>query len=58
MKSSVIAMLNIRKDLILCVGMFRIVHSQNMNNHPVDYLCLSIGLGTEGSRFGELGIHQ
>ena len=58
MKSSVIAMINIRKALIPYVGMFRIVHSHNMHNHPIDYLYFSICLGVEGSRFSDLGIHQ
>ena len=49
MKSYVIFMLNIRKVLIRCVWMFRIVDFQNMHNHPVDYLLLSISLGMEGS---------
>jgi hypothetical protein len=47
-EGSVVAMLNIRKDLIPCVWMFGIVHPQDMNNHHVDYLCFSISLWVEG----------
>ena len=49
MKGYVIAMLKISKDLISCVGQFRIVHSQNMHNHLVDYLCFSIDQALEGN---------
>jgi hypothetical protein len=45
----VVAMLNIRKDFIPCTWIFLIVHPQNMENHLVDYLCLSINLWVEGS---------
>jgi hypothetical protein len=48
-EGSVVAMLNIRKDLIPCVWMFGIVHPQDMDNHHVDYLCFSISLWVEGS---------
>jgi hypothetical protein len=46
-----VVMLNIRKDFIPCAWMFGIVHAQDMDNHHVDYLCLSISLWVEGSRF-------
>jgi hypothetical protein len=48
-EGSIVAMLNTRKALIPCVWMFGIVYPQDMNNHHVDYLCLSIGLWVEGS---------
>jgi hypothetical protein len=54
----VVAMLNIRKDSILCAWMFGIIHPQDMENHHVDYLCLSNGLWVEGIRFGHLGVHH
>jgi hypothetical protein len=31
------------------VEMFGVVHSQDMQNHPLEYICLSIGLRVEGS---------
>jgi hypothetical protein len=48
-EGSIVAMLNIRKDFIPCAWMFGIVHPQDMDNHHVDYLCLSISLWVEGS---------
>jgi hypothetical protein len=36
MKGSIVAMVNIRKAIIPCVGMFGVVHSQDMHNHHVD----------------------
>ena len=39
------AMLKIHKDFIPRVGMFGIVHSHNMHNHPIDHICRSIDLG-------------
>ena len=52
MKGFVVAMSNIRKSLIPSVMMFGVVHSQDMHNHLVDHLCMSIGLGVEGIQFG------
>jgi hypothetical protein len=49
MKGSIVAMLNIRKTLIPCGGIFGVVHSQDIRNHLVDYLYMFIGLGVEGS---------
>jgi hypothetical protein len=57
-EGSIVAMLNIRKDLIPCAWMFGVVHSQDMHNHHVDYLYFSISLGVEGSQFGQLGVHH
>jgi hypothetical protein len=45
----VVSMLNIRKDFILCAWMFEIIHSHDMNNYFVDYLCFSIRLWVEGN---------
>jgi hypothetical protein len=36
--------------------MLGVVHAQDMHDHPIDDLCLSINLGVEGSGFGELGV--
>jgi hypothetical protein len=44
-KGSIITMLNINKAMIPCAWMLGVVHSRDMHNHPIDYLCLSIGLG-------------
>lgn len=49
MKDYVVAMLNIWKTLITSIGMFIIVHYQNMHNHHIEHLCLSINLGVHGS---------
>jgi hypothetical protein len=38
--------------------MLGVVHVQDMPDHPVDYLCLPVGLGVEGGQFGQLGVHQ
>jgi hypothetical protein len=46
MKSFVVTMLNIRKDFIQCMEILGVVHFEDMYNHHVDYLCLSIVLGT------------
>jgi hypothetical protein len=57
-EGSVVVMFNIRKVLIPCEWIFGIVHPQDMENHLVDYLCLSISLWVEGSRFVQLGVHH
>jgi hypothetical protein len=36
--------------------MFQFVHAQDMNDHSVDDLCLTISLGVEGGVFIELGV--
>jgi hypothetical protein len=57
MYGSVVTILNIGMTLIPCVWMLRIVHAQNMHDHPVDELGLAICLGVEGRGFGDLGVH-
>jgi hypothetical protein len=52
MEGSIIAMLNIWEALIPCKWMLRVVHAQDMHNHPIDHLSLSICLGMKGSQFG------
>jgi hypothetical protein len=58
MESLVVTVLNIGETLVPCTWMLRIVHAQDMHNHPIDDLCLAIGLGMESSGFGELGVQQ
>jgi hypothetical protein len=38
--------------------MLRIVHAQNVHSHPIDELCLAIGLQVESSGFCELDLQQ
>ena len=58
MYGSIIAVMNIGKTLIPCAWLLEIVHVQDMHDHPMDDLGLTIYLGVEGSGFGELGLHQ
>ena len=58
MKGSVVAVLNIWETLIPSVGMFRIVHLQDMHDHSIDHLHLSIDLGVEGHNLCEFGVHK
>ena len=52
MKGFVLVMLNIRKDLIASAWMFGVVHSQDMQNHPIYYVFLDIGFRVEVNKFG------
>jgi hypothetical protein len=52
----VVTVLNIGQTLIPCAWVLGIVHVQNMHNHHVDDLDLTICLGVEGYGFGELGV--
>jgi hypothetical protein len=56
MQGSFVAMLDIGRTLIPCVGVLGIVHAHDMYDHLIDDLSLSICLGVEGSGFGEIGI--
>ena len=58
MEGFVVAMLNIRKDLIPCVWMLGVVHAHDVHNHLVDNFCLSISLGVEGSGFGKISVQK
>jgi hypothetical protein len=58
MESPVVTVLDIWETLVPCTGMFRIVHAQDVHNHPIDDLGLAIGLGVERSGFCELGVQQ
>ena len=51
-------MLEIGKTLIPCARVLGIIHSQDMHDHRIDDLSLTICLGVEGSEFGELGVQQ
>jgi len=57
-KSFVVVMLNTRKDFISCIWIIWVVHSKDMYNHHVYYLCLSIGMGMEGNRFNQFGLNR
>ena len=58
MNASIVTVWNIQKTIIPCVGMLRVVHPQNVHDHPIDYLRLPIYLGMEGGGFGQLCIQQ
>jgi hypothetical protein len=45
MESHVVVVLNIRNTLIPCTWMLRVIHVQDVHNHPIDDLSLAIGLG-------------
>jgi hypothetical protein len=58
MENHIVVLLNIGKTLIPCTQMLRVVHVQDVQNHLIDDLCLTIGLGVESSGFSELGVQQ
>jgi hypothetical protein len=58
MESPIVSMLNIGKTLIPCMWILRVVYAQDVKNHPIDDLCLTIALGVEISGFSELGVQQ
>ena len=58
MKDPIVVVLNIRKVVIPCAGMFGIVHVQDVYDRPIDHLYLSISLGVKGSGHGELGVQE
>jgi hypothetical protein len=58
MQGLVVAMIDIGNTLIPYFGVLGIVHEQDMYDHPMGDLNLSICLGVEGSGFGELGIQK
>jgi hypothetical protein len=53
-----VTVLDIGETLVPCMWMLRIVHAQDVHNHPIDDLCFAIGLGVESSGFCELGVQQ
>jgi hypothetical protein len=58
MQGLVVAMMDIGKALVPCVGVLLIIHAQDMHNHSIYNLGLAIYLGVEGHGFGELGVQQ
>jgi hypothetical protein len=58
MEIHVVIMLDIWETLFPCTRMLRIVHTQDVHNHPIDNLGLAISLGVESSGFCELGVQQ
>jgi hypothetical protein len=58
MESPVVTVLNIGETLIPCTWMLRVVHVQDVHNHLIDDLYLTICLGVESSGFSELGVQQ
>ena len=49
MDSPIVVVLKIGNTLIPCTWMLRFVHAQDVHNHPIDDLCLAIGLGVDNS---------
>jgi hypothetical protein len=58
MEIPVVTVLFIWKTLVPCTWMLRILHAQDVQNHPIDDLCSAISLGVEISAFGDLGVQQ
>jgi hypothetical protein len=58
MESLVVIVLNIGETLIPCTWMLRVVHAQDVQNHPIDDLYLVVYLVVESSGFSELGVQQ
>jgi hypothetical protein len=56
MESLVVIVLEIWETLIPCLGILRIVHAQDMHNHPINDLGWAISLGVESSGFFDLGV--
>jgi hypothetical protein len=58
MQGSVVAMLDIGKNLIPCVRVLGIIPMHDMHDHSIYDLGLAIYLGVEGCGFVELGVQQ
>jgi hypothetical protein len=58
MQGSVVAMLEIGKNIIPCVRVLGIIHAHDMHNHSIYGLSLAICLGVEGHGFVEFGVQQ
>jgi hypothetical protein len=56
MESLVVVVLNIEKTLMPCMWMLRVIHAQDVHNHPIDDLYMANSLRVEGSGFSELGV--
>jgi hypothetical protein len=58
MESPVVTMLDIGETLVLCTWILRIVHAHDVHNHPINNLCLDIGLRVGRNGFCDLGVQQ
>jgi hypothetical protein len=58
MDNPVVVVLNIRKTLIPCTQIIRVINVQDVHNHLIDDLYLAISLRLEGNGFSELGVKQ
>jgi hypothetical protein len=58
MESHVVDVFNIGKSLIPCMWILRVIHLQDVHNHLIDDLYLTINLRVEGSGFSELGVQH
>jgi hypothetical protein len=56
MERPIITTLNIGETLVPCTLMLRIVHGQDVHDHPIDDLCLVFCLGVESGGVCELGV--
>jgi hypothetical protein len=56
MQGSIIAMLDIGKNIIPCVRFLGIINVQDIHDHSINDLGLAIYLGVEGCGFVELGV--
>ena len=58
MESHVVTVLNIGETLIPYTWILRVVHAQDVHNHPMDDLCLVLCLGVESNGFSDLGVQK
>jgi hypothetical protein len=58
MESPVVTMLNMGETLIPCTWILRVVHVQDVHNHLIYNLYLSVSLGVERSGFSDLGVQK
>jgi len=56
MERFVVAVMDIGEAFTPCAWMLRVLHAQNVNDHPIDDVSLAISLGVESCGFSELGI--
>ena len=56
MESSVVGVLDIGEAFIPCVSIIQVVHTQNLYDNHVDDHYMSIDLGMEIFRLGEIGV--
>jgi hypothetical protein len=58
MESPIVTVLDIRETLVPCTWMIRIVHMQDVHNHSIDEIFLSISLGVKSNGFCELSVQH